>query len=261
MCSTNGYWGVNRKAAVERIGRLKSAGLGAISFSTGQMHARFVPPERIVNAAVAAFDAGVKEVSVSIEDFEETTFDWRTITENPEIAERRKKGLVVFMRSWIENAAGTGTATLRHRARQGRFRRDVISGCGTMLDTITVTPDLKLVSCCGYPIESVTDLHLGSVAERTLKEILDAAEDDLIKLWIHVAGPERMLMFVKKYLPNYRLPRHYVDICQTCVHMHRDPAVMQVLREHLHEVADDVTWVYGKLRDSMGAYPRVATST
>ena len=248
-CSTNGYWAVNRKAASERMRRLKAVGLKTIHFSTGDMHARFVPAERIVNGAVAAWDAGIPNVGISIESFEGATFDWRRITEHPEIVRRKKPALTVFSRPWIPNAAGKGDAVLRHNSRFGRFRKNNISGCGTILDTIAVTPSLRLMSCCGYPIESVPDLRLGSVATSTLKEALDASDDDLIKLWLHVAGPERMLMFVKEHLPDYELPRPYADICQTCVHLHRDKEAMRILREHVDEVAKDILWVYSALRD------------
>ena len=248
-CSTNGYWAVNRKAAAERMQRLNAAGLKTIHFSTGDMHARFVPAERIVNGAVAAWDAGIPNVGISIESFEGATFDWRRITDDPEIVRRKSRRLTVFSRPWIPNARGDGSAVLRHSSSFGRFRKENISGCGTILDTITVTPSLSLMSCCGYPIEYVPDLRLGSVATRTLKEALDTSDDDLIKLWLHVAGPEKMLMFVKEHLPDYELPRRYADICQTCVHLHRDKEAMRILREHVDEVERDILWVYSALRD------------
>jgi len=254
-CSTNGYWAVNPKAASDRMHTLKAAGLDTVSFSTGEMHARFVPPERIIFGAFAACDSGISNVSISIETFEDTTFDWRCITEHRDIATYKKKGLTIFSRPWIDNAGGNGTAQLRHNSRYGRFRKENVSGCGTILDTIAVTPGLRVMACCGYPIEYVPELTLGSVANSTLREVLDSSEDDLIKIWLHVAGPERMLMFVKDYLPDYKLPRQYVDICQTCVHVHRDQRAMNVLREHLDEVEKDIRWLYAALRDRAEGKP------
>jgi hypothetical protein len=230
-CVTNGYWAVNRKAAVKRMERSAGAGLRTINLSTGEMHAKYVPPERIIHGAVAAYDLGMV-VFITIERFVGTTFDWRAITHHPEIAQRRGQRLGISFRTWIPNAEGKGDAVLRHGASESRFRKDRMGGCAEILQTITVTPDLVLVACSGYPLESIPDLHLGSVANRMIADVLESAPYDFLKILIHAAGPEFMLTLVKELVPEYDLPRQYAHPCQTCLHMHRDPVAMAVLREH-----------------------------
>jgi hypothetical protein len=238
-CTTNGYWAVNEKAARERMQTAASAGLKLISLSTGEMHAKYVPVERIVNAAVAAADIGM-EVAITIEGFLGTSFDWRAITEHPEIKARRPDRLRISKRSWIPNAEGKGRAKLRHSSSRGRFRKSHISGCASILNMVSVNPDQMLIACCGYPMDSIPDLHLGSVAERTIAEVLEHSEDDLLKRMIHVLGPERLLLFVKRFVPDYKLPTNYAHQCQTCLHLHRDVVAMAVLREHLYELAGEL---------------------
>jgi pyruvate-formate lyase-activating enzyme len=255
-CITNGYWAVNRKAARVRMRQAAASGLTAIGLSTGQMHAGFVPVERIVHGAVAAFDAGL-QVSIRIEHFRGTTFDWRWIVKHPEIMELSDKDRFrVFRSNWIPHADGRGQATLRHDASLGRFRKDRISGCEEILDVVSVTPALSLIACCGYPMESIPDLVLGSVEDRTLAEVLDGTPVDFLKVLIHVKGPEFMLKFVKRFVPEYRLPTHYVGICQTCLHMHRDPIAMRVLREHAHELEAEVWPEFRELQAARPPRPR-----
>jgi pyruvate-formate lyase-activating enzyme len=246
-CITNGYWAVNRKAARERMRSAAESGLQTIGFSTGQMHERFVPVERIVHGASAAFDLGLK-VGITVEDFRGTTFDSRRLTQHVDIVRRRGKRLSVTRRSWIPNAEDEGQAVLRHDAHRGRFRKNRISGCSQILDVISVTPSLNLIACCGYTMESIPDLVLGSVADRTLAEVLEGAPADLLKILIHVKGPEFMLQFVKRFVPDYKLPRSYVHQCQTCLHMHRDAVAMTVLREHAHELETEVMAEFRRAR-------------
>jgi hypothetical protein len=231
--TTNGYWAVNRSAATKRVARVREAGLDVMSLSTGEMHARFVPVERIVHGAIAACESGL-EVSVSIEAFLGTSFDAASITERPELRALSEAGrLTIFTRAWLPNADNIGKAELSHDSAENRFSSGVeYAGCDVILDDITVTPSLRVAACCGYPVESIPELQLGSAESRTLREILRSAPDDTLKLWLHVAGPERMLLFVKSVLPEYELPQGVVHPCQACLHLHRDPIALDVLRRN-----------------------------
>lgn len=229
--TTNGYWAVNAKAAASRVRTAAESGLGTIYISTGEMHARYVPHERIIHAALAASDLGL-ETHISIETFLGTSFDPRCITENRDIAAARADGrLDVFEHDWLPHADGKGRASLEHAPRQSRFHPDAVhEGCKIVLDDLTVTPSLQLFACCGYPIESIPALALGSLESMTLLEVLENAPDETLALWLHVAGPERMLLAVKRELPDYRLPNDAVHPCQVCLYMHRDATAMRVLR-------------------------------
>lgn len=247
VCVTNGYWAVNRKAAQRVVDDVASAGLARMTISTGEMHSVYVPLERVINGAIAACDAGI-DIEISLEDFRKTTFDWRAVCEHPEILRREKRSnFWIAARRWIPNAEGKGQADVRHHARYDRFRHRRPSRCTTVMDVLAVNPSLKLVACCGYPLESLEDLHLGSVADKTITQVLADAPTDPLKLWLHAMGPERMLLFAKRYLPDYPLPQS-PQICLTCVHLFRDPEVLRVLREHFHEVEEEVTSGYLRYR-------------
>jgi hypothetical protein len=254
-CNTNAYWAVNPKAARERVRRLRDAGLTVLSISTGTMHSRYVPVERVVNAAVAAYDAGIG-VAVSIEKYKGSKFNTSALTLHPAIKGlRRRRGFDIDFNPWIPNAAGVGKAQLRHTPSYSRFRRENISPCEVVLDIIAVKPDMTLTACCGLPIESIPELALGSVSDKSLGDAIAKARDDFLKIWLHVAGPERMLRFVKRYLPNYQLPIESAHPCQTCFYLHNDPIALRVLREHQDEVEAKITARYLRMRKAVARSP------
>jgi pyruvate-formate lyase-activating enzyme len=231
---TNGYWAVNPAAAQRRIETLRDAGLGEVHLSTGMFHQRFVPVERVLHAARASAEAGLF-TSVWVEVCEGTTFDAAFVREALDDLVRERR-VLVGSQPWIANAEGRGEARLEHDPSLSRFLDGNKSGCPTILDVLSVTPDQTLIACCGYTMEAIPDLHLGSVADRTIGEVLANAPNELLKYWIHVEGPERILEFVRRFEPDYRLPVESPAMCQTCLHLHRDPVARRVLAEHADSI-------------------------
>ena len=119
---------------------------------------------------------------------------------------------------------------------------------------ISVTPDQELRACCGFPFEELPRLRLGSVAERRLDDVLHQTPDELLKLWLHVAGPAGIAEFVARYVPGYALPPS-PSICQSCVALQRDARALRVLADHADEVVPRVAAELLRLR---GAEPRPA---
>lgn len=246
-CVSNGYWAVNKRAASKTVDSVVKAGLNSITLSTGQMHAAYIPPERVIDAAVAAHSAGI-EVTLLIEDFKGTKFDWRLISDHPEVSKRsRRRDFKVMVMRWIPNAGGRGASKVEHLLRNNRFKHVKPSRCATVMDTLAVTSGLKLSACCGMPLYYISDLWLGSVESRSLAEVVRDAPFDPIKLWLHVVGPERMLRFVQKYIPDYDFPNS-AQICHTCAHLYKDERALRVLRDHYAEVKEEVESAYLRLR-------------
>jgi len=243
-CVTNGYWGVTAEAARKRTKELVTAGLIEINFSTGPMHARYVPVERVVHAAVASVEAGLR-VAINVETFDGCDFDLTLMLNNPTLAGKiQEKRLIVQRNVWINNAEGKGQMFMRPLPEHSRFRPEYKKPCATVLNVIAITPAQDLVACCGLHLESIPELHLGNIAERSIQSILNDAPDDLIKIWMHLDGPEVILEFVNKYEPRFRLPTESVHPCETCKILYTDPTVKTVLRSHYREVEDDLAQRY-----------------
>jgi hypothetical protein len=246
-CVTNGYWARTIRAARSKADALRRAGLKEINFSTGSFHARYVPTDRIVNAAIASVEAGFTTL-INAEICNDDGFTTEFLTEHPVISRYLSDGRLRLQRNvWIENAEGRGNAKINHTPERSRFNADRKSGCQTVLNVLAVTPDQHLVACCGLHLESIPDLHLGSVACASIQDVLSQAPDDFLKIWMHVDGPERILEFVRSYDPSYELPLDSVHPCTTCLHLYKDPHALEIIARHYKVVEDDVIerWLAG----------------
>jgi hypothetical protein len=242
---TNGYWAVNERAARDRVRTLGSAGLDEMMLSTGTFHQRFVPVKRIVYAARAAAAAGIA-TRISVEECDQSTFDDAVL--RAELAEQIDTRTVFLAHDpWIADAGGRGTAELTHARFAEQDTRPANRRCAQVLDVITVTPDEQLTACCGFPMEQLPQLGIGSVAERPLDEVLGSAPNRLLPMWLHVAGPAGIADFVARYVPGYALPP-FASICQACVSLQRDPRAMDAIGQHAAEIVRTVAADFVRLQ-------------
>ncbi|MFG1362372.1 radical SAM protein [Xanthobacter versatilis] len=236
-CVTNGYWAASSKGAARRIESAARSGLKEINISTGSFHSKYVPAKNVINAAIAAVGAGITTL-INVELFAGSNFDLEEITTNSTLKVMiDEKKLLVQRSFWIDNA---GSVPIDHKPEHSRFQTSRIDGCKTALNVIAVTPDLDVIACCGLHMERIPDLHIGTVRDQTLGEAIAKAADDFLKIWIHVAGPERILQFVKQRRPDYDLPLNSVHPCETCLHLYNSPDALEVISANYKEAERDI---------------------
>jgi Radical SAM superfamily len=230
---TNGYWARDEQHANDRARSLRARGLDEMMLSTGTYHQKFVSVERIVHGARAAAKAGIL-TRISIEDCDQSGFSDIVLRE--ELADLIAARRIYLGRDpWTVDAAGRGRSAVSHDAILSETPNRAKGRCENVLSVIAVTPNQELVSCCGYPLEELPRLRIGSVADRPLDEVLRDAPDGLLKMWLHVAGPSGIAEFVARHIPGFALPAS-PTICQLCVTLQRDERAMQVVTEHAPEV-------------------------
>jgi len=242
-CVSNGSWATSPAAAAARVRRLKAAGLGELNLSTGVFHARFVPWERVLWGAAAAAAADIGVV-INIEAFEGASFPGDALADHPELQPFLAGDRVRINRgAWIPNGGEWGGcpapdgARLTHGEGYLRFRGEAgRTPCPSSLRVVSVNPSQDLISCCGLNLEHIPELHVASLRERSLAQALESVQPDLLKMWIHVEGPERVLDFVKEKLPDFQLPLDSAHICHTCQYLFRSPEALAVLRVCQEEV-------------------------
>jgi hypothetical protein len=233
---TNGYWAVDASRARDRVRSLRAAGLDEMMISTGTFHAQFVRISRVIEAVRAAVEAGLR-VWVSVEESDQSTFDEGALRR--ELAgELASRAVYLAHAPWIPDAAGRGRTKLTH-ARTNR-NADADGPCDMIMTIISVTPDQALTACCGFPLEELPALNIGSVENCALDEVLARAHNDLFKMWLHVSGPAGIAEFVARYIPGYQLPS-YASICQACTLLQRDAKALAVITAHAPEIAQDIT--------------------
>jgi hypothetical protein len=250
---TNGYWATNPRAAVARTRSLKAAGLDEIMLSTGSFHEAFVPARRVVAAARALTEAGIP-TRVAIEDCDQSRFDDGALKR--ELGAALENGLLAIARDpWITDAGGRGSAKISHERRRAAQGIDIDGGCSSMMTTISVTPDQMLMACCGFPLEQLPGLRIGSIADRALSDVLRDAPDDGLKMFLHVAGPSGIADFVSRYDPGYALPGNPISICEACTALQRDARAMRIAAKNFPDVAQSVTARFVALQNSFELPP------
>jgi len=233
---TNGYWAKSDGAAAERVAALRRYGLTEMMLSTGTFHQRFVPLERVITAARVAAQAGIV-TRISVEACDQSTCDEGRV--RTELADHIERGVVVLGHDpWIPDAGQRGNTVITHE--QWIQAADRLDGpCPQILNVIAVSPEQQLISCCGYPLEQLPELRIGSVADKSLDDVLRSAHNHLLKIWIHVAGPRAISDFVAQYVPGYALPPA-ASICQSCTALQRDPIAMRTIAQHSAAIAETV---------------------
>lgn len=235
---SNGYWAVTDRAARDRVAALRAAGLDEIVLSTGTFHQRFVPVDRIVRAARATTRAEIP-TRITIEDCDQSEFDDASL--RTDLAEALDAGMLALSHDpWIEDAGARSATRLTHDRLREAGRAGPAGGCPKILMTLSVTPEQQLIACCGFPLEELPGLRIGSVADRPLDEVIRAAPNDLLKMFLHVAGPVGIAEFVARYESGYTLPGNPVSICDACIALQRDERAMRVAAEHAAAIAPTI---------------------
>jgi MoaA/NifB/PqqE/SkfB family radical SAM enzyme len=219
-CISNGYWAVTRSAAERRIADLRESGLDELALSTGTFHEEYVPLGRVVEGARAAARAGLR-VQIVVETCDQSTFGPAYVASLPEIADLvASRQILIIEDPWIPNVRRDGRHQLTHRC------------------VSPAAKDAAKEPC--FPMEAIPELALGSVATTSMRDVIAAAEDNLLMMWLRVDGPYKMLELVNRLEPSYTMPEGHVSICQTCHFLHRDVFALRVLRDHAVEVQERI---------------------
>ncbi len=130
---------------------------------------------------------------------------------------------------WIANE---GCSPLRYAQENRRFNDLNKSGCETVLRVLAVSPEPKLLACCGLHATRIPDLAIGDVSTASRQHTLEKAPDDLLKMWLHVEGPERIVEFLAERDRSLRLPDWTVPPCETCRWLFGSARARTLLRRH-----------------------------
>lgn len=225
-CVTNGYWAKTYQKAKMRLEPLVKNGLSELNLSTGSFHQEYVPATSVLNAIRAAIDLRLIVV-VTVEETEDRPSELNMFLDNKEFSTAIEHSKLMVRRStWIKS---DGISDIKHQASLNRFSEDRVSGCNTALRVIAVSPSADVFACCGLHMEKIENLKLGNLNNASLSEIINGHPDDLLKILIHVDGPERAYTLAKQFNPKVNLPGGCVHPCETCQCLHADDVALNSL--------------------------------
>jgi hypothetical protein len=90
----------------------------------------------------------------------------------------------------------------------------------------------------------IPELNIGSIEDTTIFDAIRDGETDLLKRWIRMEGPEKILAWAASKDSSIEWEGQYAHRCQACLRLYKDDAVRAVIREHHMEKMPDV--IYGE---------------
>jgi hypothetical protein len=108
------------------------------------------------------------------------------------------------------------------------------------LSTTTLLANGEIGACCGIGMRLIPELHAGNIAQMGIAEADEIMSNDLLKRWIRVEGPEKILSWAASHDSEIRWEGMYAHRCQACVRLYRDPRVRKVILEHHEEKIADI---------------------
>jgi hypothetical protein len=243
---TNAYWAVNDRAAKERMNSFVSAGLWEINFSTGDQHVRFVPIDRVIRATRVAVEVGLP-VSVMVETVKERKITKTIIEDLAELKQIRQDfpnaHINIHESPWMPLSA-YDAADYPEGISINSSNVASCKGCDSVLSTTTIMADGTIGACCGLGMRLIPELHLGNIREVSLEKAETIADNDFLKRWIRIEGPERILAWAATHNPNIVWENLYAHRCQACLRIYQDHEIRETIQNHHQEKIVDV--LYGE---------------
>ena len=245
---SNGYWAKTATKAKSVVDCLFEAGLSELNISTGDDHQEWVPFENVVNAMLASASAGIRTV-ITVEMHKNSVFVFKDAIEHPRVKDffehhPNKSLLSIVQSTWIEF---TGKDRLQFDDVQNRlmFDENKMTGCENVIDNMVLTQTGEWASCCGLTLDKIRELKLGKQGQVPFKDIFTRQLHDLLKVWIKVEGPERILLYLAKCNPSIEIKKEcLVHPCQACHYLYHDPVVRKTLMDVWSKKASDIYFKY-----------------
>ena len=249
---TNAKWATSYKRAYERLKEWQRAGLVELNVSCGEYHQEFAPISNVVNAYCAARDLDYTTVLLVGEFLQEGkgqyTLDMYKQAIREVIGEEPLPPSLQSPYSGEVHGLSCGPAMPYGRGKDYIKKEDMIlmdesciqSICGDVFSAITIHPDGKVTACCGVMTRDYSLLDIGNWREQTLREILEAAHEDMILNWIRYLGLRDMKAWLQKKDPSLKFRDQFANICDLCAHLLHNPRCQDLLLEMGHERQDDI---------------------
>lgn len=249
-CVTNGYWATSPKAARKRLIPLISAGLRELNISTGDSHRQYIPLERVRIGALTAYELGLG-LAIMVESSEERALTKKLLLDDPlfgAVYKRDPEGLKIQESVWIPMDADR---VINHNPRNYRNPSNphLMRGCHNILRTIAITPDGDYLVCCGLTVEQIPDLHIANARNEPLGNIVARADRDMLRRWLRVDGPEKIIQYLQRRDPSLEYSWNRVHPCEACRDLYNRKDMREAVMKYGREGAGEMLLRYQLLEE------------
>lgn len=225
---TGAGWVRGESSTRSRMKALAEAGLHHVCISWDQYHEEFSARERPLRLARLALEAGLI-VAVRVV----------TITEEQKAAYHALfDGLPVYLQFQAPVKVGRAASL---SAEHFMFMTQPPAGVCNVILTPVIEADGTVYACCGpsYYAGKSSPLRLGNTFEEPLEDILARARQDPLLELILVAGPHGLYQLLKDHpvgRERFKARPAYTGICELCLDITNDPALVTAARERLADL-------------------------
>lgn len=228
---SNAFWAPTREAARARLARLKDHGLKEANYSTGEQHSRFVPPERVRHAAIAAAELGLVSI-IAVDSFGDSRFNFEDFVSEPEFGEYIDAGKIILRVSpWMKFNGNRHISYTKKYLRHMENNRTAGTGCPTVLKVLGVLPNEELCVCCGLTMLQIPEMRVGSLRQNTIKQLLNKVPDDFLKVWLSLYGPDAILRYAQKLDPTIPSLGHHAHTCDVCRFVYHNKHIRRLVMD------------------------------
>ncbi len=237
---TNAYWAETYDKAVEILESLPE--LLFLQISADEHHQNFIPFERVRNAVLAARKLDLVCAVAVCTDYEDSPGYREIVDTLSSIMDRER------IRTVVTFPAGRASLLIGNA---GRAATDIPpAGACASAATPVMYPDGRVLACMG-PVFDLRDDHpllLGNLFEKSLEEILDAAEMNPVLHFIRTWGPSALYAILKENGYEHDVPRTFVagSICTLCKELMASPALRAGITGLLHDTDFIEAVAYGR---------------
>jgi hypothetical protein len=240
---TNAYWASTPERATQVVAELRAAGLEQLNISTDDQHLPFISLQRVRNAYAASMATDFTDVCIAHCHGPESWLTPEAVNQELEGGKMpiRFGGTGNEMPYYPESQDGRPRILLSNPALQslGRGKEQLVSsetvattgdllaheyydhGCGSAVRSLAISPQGHVLSCCGFELEGNPVLDYGPTAERSVAELLDIADQDVLTNLIAWLGPARIKAILEERWPDEVSFKGaytgYCDVCQDLV--------------------------------------------
>lgn len=263
---TNAYWATSISAARRLTNVLREAGLAELNISCDDYHLPFIPFERVEFAWQASKNMGFTAVIIAtcacptstitpsfIMDRLEEDLPLRFDTDGYSIPRGAfdPDGTYYGMSNGKVQLIGRARTTLDHTITVSRNAGadDLKHACPWALRNPAVTPENRLVACCGIELMHNSVLDFGSLDASDASSLLEIADDMVLPNSIALFGPKYLMDFVRARSPKIAWRERYGSICEICEDIVNRDEVLSCLDEHSKELGTTVWAVRSQLEE------------